>query len=113
LLVKQNVHQTDIYIERYLPSTTLNMIREAFNGVLSEYNDNKLFLENVSKRFKEMKEYIELWDAYDKRKKSVMEYRLTLDKKGYHIPDIEVPVTLEHSDEGEGEDYATSDSESF
>jgi hypothetical protein len=89
------------------------MIRDMFNGVISEYDDNKLFLEKVTKRFQEMKEQILRSEGYDRKRKVVMDHRMNLDKAFYFIPQIDVPVTLQQSSdegEGEGEDY---DSESF
>lgn len=52
--IRDNLTMTDIYLERYLPCSILNIIHESTNGIISTYDDNKLFMENLDKKFKEM-----------------------------------------------------------
>ena len=58
---------TDIYLDRYLPVSTLNLIRDATAGVITAYDENKLFLEIQDKKFKEMSAKIKESERLDKK----------------------------------------------
>jgi hypothetical protein len=73
-------------LERYLPCATLNLIKESTDGIISAYDDNKLFMEILKKKFEEIGQKITEGEKNDGKQKRKLDYQVTLNKRGYHIP---------------------------
>ena len=52
--IKQNLVETDIFLERYLPCKILNMIKDVNDEVISDYNDRKKYLTQLDAEFKKV-----------------------------------------------------------
>ena len=68
--IKQNLVETDIYLERYLECKILNLIKDVHEDVHGDYNDRKRFLTQLDANFKRIEESIKEAERNDNVKSS-------------------------------------------
>ena len=102
---QKNLLKTDIYIDRYLPCRTLNLIQAVFLTAFSNHNDNKHFLEKLVHKYEVQKEKIKTEEAKDAKVNIAAGAKLTcyLNKEQYHAPHINIPESIDSSDEDSDE----------
>jgi hypothetical protein len=66
--LKQNLVETDVFLERYLPCQILNIIKDVNDDVIGDYNDRKKYLTQLDAEFKRVEESIKMGEITDKTK---------------------------------------------
>ena len=95
--LKSRSWATDIYLERYLPVASLNMMRDVCEEAFGEYEDKRKFLELVKDKFEKLQKTIYDYEIFDSQMKEETRYKMTLQKREYNIPAIRIPVTITNS----------------
>lgn len=103
-LLKKQIHATDIYLDRYLPVATLNMIKDAHEECLSRPKDRKSFLTRLDQTFKEFQDRIQVVEEKDELSRDVLLHQCDLDKRYYHIPAIVIPPTISSDEEADSDE---------
>ena len=101
--IKRQIHQTDLYLDRYLPVATLNLIKSAHEDSFGRRSDRKGFLNTMIEKFKELEDSILDAEDDDRINKDVLLHKCNLDKRFFEIPEI-TPLESLESEESEEED---------
>mgnify|MGYP006893842083 CR=1 FL=1 len=96
--MRLNLVQTDIYLDRYLPVSTLNLIKEVCEDSFSKFRDKKCFLQELDGKYQEVLAKIKKEEKIDSKIVNKCEHTCKLRKKGFVIPEIEIPETISDSD---------------
>ena len=90
----------------------LTLLYDMIEDSLVDYDARKNFCERTVKRFEAFHKKIRNYERIDYRK-SVLNFVCHLNKRTYHIPQIQIPPTLSFDDpeEEESEEEGTSSSE--
>ena len=109
--LKTQLLLTDIYIDRYFPIRVVNLVHDCGKEAFGDYNDNKKFLENIDKKFKQLKEKLMSEELYDRELgNKENQKKSNLVKNSYNIPSIQIPKTMSLEESSESSDLTNSSS---
>lgn len=77
------------------------MLRNVCEDAFGEYEDKRKFLEMVKDKFDLLQSKIYDFEAFDSTQRKEIQYKLTLKKREYHIPEIRIPKTIANSEESD------------
>ena len=69
------------------------MIKDVLEDAFGDYGDKKKFLEQMSKKYAEMQAKIYEYEQFDRMQREESHWKMTLQKREYFIPEIEIPPT--------------------